>query len=256
MNNNINIIIIGAAKILSIDDIKTWNNYNQAKHSELLDFIDLLSDSRGYKNVKISTIDPEYPKTIIDKISYHKDSFNLESIKYYNKDSINIIIEFCNMFNEGWIFNQSNNKKIIYNTIKDYNISIIACGCEWNNNFPINTILGILDFNFYTPMDPYNVSSYLNMISFTELIKEFEIFDIMKPYICGCFMILGTLLYRNSNSEEEAIIRQVIELVQWMDNNIEIKDFINYKKSWRQMSRNVRVDFCNYIYGMITSIDK
>jgi hypothetical protein len=107
---NINLIILGAQRTDKptkiSEDYKGWNNFRQASYYVLKE---LLSE---YQNMKIFCLDGNYPSHVNNnKIQYMKQYYNVEETKYFDIDSHNIIIEFCNLLDEYWCLSKTNYHK-------------------------------------------------------------------------------------------------------------------------------------------------
>lgn len=243
LNLNLNLIIIGAQRhdIELSEDYKEWNNTNQASYFVLKQ---LLSE---FKNMKISCLDGNYPSNIDnDDIRYVKEYYNLPETKYFDIDSHNIIIEFCNLLDENWCSSKTNHH--VYD--EKYNISFVACGCCWNDGFPIDTLKTIIQHKLYTPFDPMNITSYLTSISYS-------VYDTgnMKPFYQGIYQILGTVMFRgySQNYTLEEPLRELFNIIDAPLNssyNNEFKLFLEGSIHWNQLSREIRLLMTKYIYNI------
>jgi hypothetical protein len=252
MYKNLHFIIVGGknnTNNFNDNEIETWNNNKQVCYNDLNTLIFILKEKYDIDEISFDIIDGAYPfNKHLENINFYADNFFLDSGKYLKENSLNIIIEFCNLLNENWIAWNSADLNL-YDKIKNYKIILLACGCCWNEDLPINLIIKILDLKLYTSIEPFNHLSYLDIINFINIIKKNNIFEIMKPFIRGNFMIMGTLIYRNNKTED--VIRNLLELNNPF-NNEEITLFINKKKHWNELPRNIRIEFCYHIYNMET----
>lgn len=169
---NINLIILGAQRTDKptkiSEDYREWNNTNQANYYVLKQLLSV------YQNMKIFCLDGNYPSNVNNnKIQYFKQYYNVEETKYFDINSHNIIIEFCNLLDENWC-----SSKTYYHKYDDkYKLSFISCGCCWNNDFPIETLRTVIQHKLYTPLEPMDFNSYLTSISYTKYDFEY-----MKPF--------------------------------------------------------------------------
>lgn len=245
LNLNLNLIIIGARRhdIELSEDYKEWNNTNQASYFVLKQ---LLSE---FKNMKILCLDGNYPSNVDnddDDIRYIKEYYNVPETKYFDIDSHNIIIEFCNLLDENWCCSKTNYH--VYD--EKYNISYVACGCSWNDGFPIDTLKTIIQHKLYTPFDPMNITSYLTSISYSVYDREN-----MKPFYQGIYQVLGTVMFRgySQNYKLEEPLRELFKIIDAPLNssyNNEFKLFLDGSIHWNQLSREIRLLMTKYIYNI------
>jgi hypothetical protein len=239
----INLIIIGAQRydIKISEDYKEWNNTNQASYYVLKQ---LMSE---FKNMKISCLDGNYPSNVDNNdIQYIKEYYDVPETKYFDIDSHNIIIDFCNLLDENWCSSKTNYH--VYD--KKYNITFVACGCGWNDGFPIDTLKTIIQHKLYTPFDPMNITSYLTSISYSEYVT-----GNMKPFYQGIYQVLGTLMFRgySKNYKLEEPLRELFKITDAPLNatyNDEFKLFVDGSIHWNQLSREIRLLMTKYIYNI------
>lgn len=242
-----NIIIVGAK-----DPNNSINNINQASH------LDLCKIKNMYKNININCYDMLYDSNYeLDDIQYKIERFDFYNLDFFKKDSINIIIEFCNLLDENDI---NNNRYINNEQLYNYKIIYLACGCSWNKGFPIECLYFIFENNnIYTPINVNDVDSYLYIISSVHSIYQENIEYVMEPYLKGLYHIMGTLKWRGCNSnnyEHEDILRKLFILIE-LDDIKEISDidkndlelFISYEKHWNELKWSVRENITKFIYG-------
>jgi hypothetical protein len=244
---NTNLIIIGAkrADIEMSNDYMEWNNPNQASYFVLKQLL------LEIKNMKIFCLDGDYPKNITcSDIQFVQEYYNLADTKYFDINSHNIIIDFCNLLNENWCSSTTN-----YNIYDEkYNITFVACGCCWEVDFPVDTLKTIIQHKLYTPLDPMNITSYLTSISYS---VEFpiETLEYMKPFYKGIYQILGTLMYRgySQNYNLEEPLRELFKIIDSPLNSShddEFKLFLNGSIHWNQLSRTIRLLMTKYVYNI------
>ena len=245
---NINLIIIGAksSDIEMSDDYTEWNNPNQASYFVLKQLL------LEIKNMKIFCLDGDYPKNITcvaqNDIQFIKEYYirSTTDTKYFDINSHNIIIEFCNLLDENWCSSTTD-----YNVYDEkYNITFVACGCCWDDGFPVDTLKTIIQHKLYTPLDPMNITSYLTSISYSKYNVEY-----MKPFYKGIYQILGTLMYRgySQNYKSEDPLRELFKIIDAPLNssqNDEFKLFLNESIHWNQLSRIIRLLMTKYIYNI------
>jgi len=241
-----NIIIVGAR-----DQEYNVNNSSQASH------IDLCNLKNIFENVTIKCYDPLYNNSFdLDGIEYIKDLFYINDTNYFKKEAINIIVEFCNLFDE----NDINNSKYYNSEIFNYNIVYLACGCSYDKGFPIECISLIMNTSgIYTPFDNKNIDSYLYSVSIVNNIYNENKEDIMEPYLNGLYHILGTLKwrgYRGDNYKSEHVLRELFTLIDINTienindtNKKDLYDFVKNKKHWNKMNWNTRENITKFIYG-------
>ena len=158
---SVNIIVVGGYNLANQDtvqivDIETWNNPTQCKYSDMVYFKTQLQ-KEGY-DVSISAFDPVFPETKNNiEIPHYKDNFNLNNesllsgVTYYKNNAINIVISFCPIpgFDDNWP-NKGNPPE--FDKVKHFDIRYIVCGCMWENGFPTDTIMNILEYDLKTPL--------------------------------------------------------------------------------------------------------
>lgn len=246
---SINIIIVGAKN--NIKNINGLNNPNQAKHRDLLEL------KKIYKNINIICLD-SYDKTyIIDNIRYINEFFELGNNKYFDINSHNIIIEFCNMLNENFINHENNNQNDLLMKYSAYKFTWLSCGCGWCNKFPLNLIKIIIDKEYYTPIDINNIDSYIDTIINTSTIISNNIETIMIPYSQGVYQSLGTILYRGGKSfssiyNSENILLELFTILQPPLTEVEMIEFNNFLLKnihWNNLNIKLRIKITKYIYG-------
>lgn len=244
----VNLIIIGAKRfdIEISNDYMEWNNPNQASYYILKQLL------LEIKNIKIFCLDGDYPKNITNiNIQFIKEYYKPTDTKYFDINSHNIIIDFCNLLDENWCSSTTN-----YNIYDNkYNMTFIACGCCWNNNFPIDILKTVIEYKLYTPTDPMNISSYLTSINYSQ---QFQNIEYMKPFHKGIYQILGTLMFRGykDNYKLEEPLRELFKInsdFEILLNNsqiIEFNLFLNKNIHWNQLSRIIRLLITKYIYSI------
>ena len=78
---------------------------------------------------------------------------------------------------------------------------------------------------------------------------------ILKPYIKGCYQVLGSLIFINNNHQiHQNILRNLLDITNpYMDSNSneekELSKFINNEKNWMELSRDIRLRINEFIYG-------
>lgn len=254
-----NLIIIGAKGIET-----KYNNPLQASQEDLVKIKEL-------HNCNVKCYDGLYDKyAIIDSIEYiphnFPNNFDVCDTNIFDKNKQNILIEFCNYFDENYINSslEDNKKQIINNYIKattsGYKIAIIICGCCWNDTLPIECINNVIKYKLTTPMHPYNIDSYKYIINNNKSLKILED-NKMKCYVEGLYCIMGTLMWRgckSDNYESEEILREIFTEIR--DNNlydvlflddelIKLNSFIDKKINWNFLDRYLRIKITNFIYG-------
>lgn len=244
------LVIIGACKpknrssIHEQDiDVTEWNNPNQAGHYTLVML------KQEYPDIEIICIDPLYLNdAFINDIKYVKDYFKqVEVVSVLDKKSHNIVIEFCNFYNENW---SSDGVGKPYIDSK-YKVSWLACGCMWSDGFPKDAFDKIIQDKLYTPFDSTNVDSYLTSIGYTSSIKE----KFMKPFMQGIYQVLGSIMFRGCAATDYLCEEPLRELFQIVDSPLnykqqeELQIFINGEKHWNNLSLEIRRNISEFIYG-------
>lgn len=243
-----NIIIIGAK-----DCNDKLNNSLQADHRDLVNF------KNKYNDIIITCYDILYDKcNIVDDIIYKNAIFEIGDVNVLEKNKLNIVIEFCNLFNEYYL-NHGETGNAIYNKLlnyKEYNISFLNCGCSWNAGFPIKCIDNIVKYKFFTPCDALDVNNLLITISTISEINNNNLLPYMQSYIIGLYQIMGSMLWRNIVTQD--VLRNLFNIIDLDFLNIEEKkefqSFLNKEKIWNNLKWSIR-DKCNnfiYSYNLIT----
>ena len=249
---NCKVIIIGAQD----NDNNNLNNPNQANHN------DLCKLKYDFKNqIDIVCYDPLYKNSFVkDDIVYLSNYFNLNDISALDINKHNIIVEFCNIFDENFV-NRKNNNGHLYN-FNSYTITVLSCGCEWTESFPLECIKYIIYNNIITPCNPYIIESYLYIIYGIKEIHHNNKYDIMKPYIYGLYQNMGTLKWRGCKSDNyysENILRELFTLMGYgifelsENEKKELNEFVSNRKHWNELPLSLRENFCKNIYGIIFS---
>ena len=237
----INLIIVGAknnSDTYDINDYYTWNNNKQAD-------IKILESL----NYEITCIDIGYEKNIkINNINYINNIFNIGDINLLNKEDHNIIIEFCNFFDENWCCSNylPYDKLKIY---KDYNITFLNCGCMWNDDFPLLELNNIIKYEIYTPLNPFSVNSYFELM--LNLERKY-----MKLYVKSLYQILGTLYWRgnkDNNYYSETVLYELFNVIDILylfeeEDKEDFKDFLKKKIHWNTLNYNIRRKVTKYLY--------
>jgi hypothetical protein len=243
-----NIVIVGAK-----DYNNNFNNSLQAAHQDLINL------KNKYNDIIITCYDILYDKcNIVDDIIYKKTIFEIGDVNVLEKNKLNIVIEFCNLFNEYYL-NHGEIGDLLYNQLlnyKEYNLSFLNCGCSWNAGFPIACIDNIIKYKYYTPCDALDVNNLLVTVSTISEINNNNLLPYMQSYIMGLYQIMGSLLWRNTVTQE--VLRKLFTMID-LDflNSEEKKDFesfFNKEKIWNNLKWSTR-DKCNnfiYSYNLIT----
>lgn len=251
---NVNIIIIGAAfttKTLDSNDFESWNNPKQADIT-VLNLYNLYFDLNKY-NINIKCFDYIYPKKFkYNNIEFFNTNFILGDITALDINAHNIIIEFCNLYNNNWCSCDYEYKLKLY---EDYKISYLTCGCLWDKYFPFEQIKIIIDNKLYTPINPFSIDSYLKLITIMSFINENKYNNILLEYKQGIYDILGSLLFRgyNLNYTTENVLYELFSIIELtIFNSIETEQFNNFlskKIHWNFLSKNIRTKIIFYLYG-------
>jgi hypothetical protein len=253
--NTFNIIVVGACNYGTTssneNNVSEWNNVLQAKHEDLCklhnEFINIVCYDMLYK----------YTVTH-DNIHYINSIFSLEDTSMLSKENHNIIIEFCNLFDENFVNRKNIQSKL--HIFEGYKITVLSCGCGWNKGFPLECLLNIIySENMITPCDAHKVDNFLYTISSVRCIIENGLQDVMQPYLYGLYQNMGTLKWRGSESHSYAAEQVLRDLFKVMGDNIsdlftesqqkEVHDFIQGYKHWNKLSWNLRESASEYIYG-------
>ena len=250
-----NIIVIGAHQLYGI------NNPLQASHSDMVKLIQECKNiNKDNYEYMITCYDPMYnddDNKLVDNIKYVNKAFVLGDTKYLIKDAKNIIIEFCNLLDEhaihhGMIQHDKLMRYSKYDGINNYDICFLACGCEWNNGFPIDCIMNIIKYNFNTPCNALDVHNFLYVIANIQYIYSKGIENVMESYINGLSQVMGTFRWRSK--ESEGVIRQLFReiegSIQLHDSYIEkLEKFITYQCKWNEMPWELREHISNFVYN-------
>jgi hypothetical protein len=232
-----NIIIVGA-----------FDNVLQAKHTDLVS----LHNCFEIGNCQITCYDVLYDASgEIDNICYKNELFILGDTSCLQKDANNIIIEFCNLLDENAIHHNLNQHSCLVK-YKDYKMTFLACGCGWNQGFPIQCIMHIIQSYIYTPIDALSIDSLLYAISSIEYIYQNQLEHVMQPYLQGIYQVLGTCKWRTNESEN--IMKELFcilgtDIPSLSDIHKDcLQEFINGKKKWNQLPWQFRESISNFIY--------
>jgi hypothetical protein len=245
-----NIIVIGA------HHINSNNNPNQASHDDMIKLLKICKNE-GYE-CKITCYDPMYGFSRTDNnIQYINKIFELGDTKCLIKNAKNIIIEFCNLLDEHAIHHgmeQHNNlmKYCLYDGYNSYDVCFLACGCSWNNGFPIDCIMNVIKYNMYTPCNALDVNCLVYVIANIQYIYSKNIEDVMEPYIDGLCQVIGTFKWRSK--ESEGVVRQLFREIEGSmhlpDYFIErLEKFMEYKSKWNEMPWSLREYISNFVYN-------
>ena len=235
---NYNIIIVGA-----------FDNNLQAKHEDLC----LLQSFFETGKCKITSYDILYDCCKqLDNIYYKNDLFHIGDISILQKESHNIIIEFCNLLDENAIHHNLNQHLCLVK-YRDYKVSILACGCGWNKGFPIECIMHIIQSDsIYTPTDALSVDSLLHTISCVQYIYQNKLEHVMQPYLQGLYQCMGTIKWRNNESEatlKELLVVLGTDIPNLTDTNQKhLQEFISNHKKWNHLPYDFRESISNFIY--------
>ncbi len=244
MEEEYNFIIIGAKDCQTL-----FNNPLQASHTDLLEL------KRKY-NCSIKCIDGLYDRYYkIDNIEYIQDHFSICDNTYFEKDKINILVDFCNYFNENYINNLCTDYgKDYYNNLikyEDYKIVLLICGCCWDKKLPIVDIYNVINNNIYTPFNPFNIENYLYIM---EILQKEE--NKIPIYVKGLYYNMGTVLWRgckNDNYISDNVLRELLNIINLnyftIEEREDIYKFINKTIPWNYLKRDIRVKLAYFIYG-------
>lgn len=253
-----NIIIVGAkAEGRIADDASVWNNIKQASHN------DLCTLKAIYDCHLIQCYDPLYPSNkSIDGIEYISNSYDLGDTSHFLKDGINIIIEFCNLLDENFInHSETNRQSMDMPKYSDYHTVILACGCMWDQGFPLKCISYVESGRLRTPTDPYNIDNLLYTVSCKNLIDSFESEEgkaDMYPFVLGMYQSMGTFMWRGCQNDEyrsEHILRSFCDIVGVESFNLnerdssELQRFVDGALHWNNLKWSIRKHMSNFAYG-------
>jgi hypothetical protein len=265
----VNIIVVGGydynnvayhKKQVDKDNIETWNNPNECKYSDMVKLKDLLKE-KGYE-ISISAVDSEYPTTKdnID-IPHYKEYYELNNTKYLKKEAINIVLIFTSLLpNWNWPLhskqdNEADERFEFFSKldkVKNYDIRYLYYFNSKYKGFPNNVIMNILQYDLKTPIYPYKEESYTYMIETIKLLNYHNIFEVMKPYVYGCFSFLGTPMMKgNKNSTMmRNVVKIVVETITDETIKNDFKLFINEEKKYNDLHKNTRLALCKALYGI------
>jgi hypothetical protein len=248
---SVNIIIVGAKDSKDHTNVEQWNNPLQASTCDLMTII------KAYTNVQITCLDFLYPySATFENIKYINEGYVVGDLNIVQKHSLNIIIEFCNLFDENWI-NHNGSTKSRYIPLQKYdyyNVVLLSCGCGWDKGFPIDCITYIIQNSLTTKFNPYSVDNLLYTISSIKSISP-DNKSMMYPYISGLYQMMGTFMWRGCTQddyESEHILRELFSLIGTpeVDEDIsEVREFINGKKHWNNMLWATRKRLSTYVYS-------
>jgi hypothetical protein len=242
------LIVVGAK-----DPNDMLNNVRQAAHA------DLVRLSQLYK-MDVVCYDVAYSVSQeIDGVKYINENYFLGDTDQLCKDSLNIIIEFCNFLDENFI-NHNGYGCLQYENLmrySGYKIAILSCGCGWSQGFPSECVEEIVKNNLITPYDAYSIYSLLYVISTVQFLKEQGIVAGMQPYLMGIYRSIGTLMWRGCAADSyfsEGVVRELFEIlgtdmVPANDSN-ELQSFVDKSKHWNQLKWSLRKQLNEYIYGL------
>lgn len=253
---NVNIIIIGAASNtmgvkLDQDDFESWNNIKQADVMILYSY-ELYFEKDKY-NVNIKCFDSVYPKNIkINNIEFFNYDFEFGNDDHLEKNSHNIIIEFCNLYHEDWC---ASLYEYQLNKYENYKISYLPCGCCWNKYFPFEQIKLLVDNSLYTPFNPFIVDSYFSLITTISYINENKLIPFLVEFKKGIYQILGTLICRGTceNRTPENVLRELFSIIELNIFNeketIEFNKFLNKQMYWNFLPKDIKKKIIYYLYN-------
>jgi hypothetical protein len=257
----VNIIVIGAknstSSNLTIDNInnyKKWNNPYQADYFDMNDCIKLLQNFQA--KVSIFCLDPLYDFVAQnDNIAYINECFHVGDTKYCTKKGHNIFIEFANLLDEYYITKEYDEKIANISSYNAYRTTWISCGCSWNQKFPTELILNIVDNHLYTPTDIYDSNSFLAVYNFNAVNEN----PLYAPYAQALYQILGSLLWRGSkeNDKYETVLYAFIPyIIQNFDTPVqdELSTFLKKKIRWNNLHRTTRELVNRIVYGSFITI--
>lgn len=253
----INLIIIGAKNNLDTynsNDVNSFNNPQQADYNSLLKLIE------KYKNIKIYNFDMyEENKYNSDNIYFYRKYYDLGDTQLFDKESHNIIIDFCNKLNENYVSDATCKQGNIMQKYNEYKFTWITCGCLWDAGFPLETLEYIIDNKYYTPSDYESVDCFLNTIVNTQKIINDDKLILMKPYSQGVYEVMGTLIwrgYKGDNYKTEKVLYELFNIIEFpfiTEKQLIFNKFINKEIHWNELSYDIRKYLTIYIYG--TNID-
>lgn len=244
----INLIIVGAKAEGTRDLI---NNPLQASHYDLCElkkelFINVYCYDMGYNK-----------SAIIDNVHYINEPFYLDDACHFQKHSLNIIIEYCNLMDENHI--NHNRKYEDFLEYTNFKVAFLACGCGWQKGLPKNCIFVLLREHLYTQWDIFNVDSFLTTISTTKYILQNRMQHILQPFMLGTYQIMGTFSWRGCQAdcyESENVLRELFTLIIDdidLNNNDkkELKQFLEKVIHWNHLPWSLRNSLSRLVYGPI-----
>lgn len=259
--SKVNIVIIGAhgfhenININTLNNYKNWNNVDQASYYDMSLCIDQIRTICNIQNINIYCIDPQYYFTVRDKnIHYINDYFKVGDTAYCTKSGHTIFVEFCNLLDEYYV-----TKPYAVHPISEYNnykISWISCGCSWDQAFPTDLIIKLVQEHIYTPTDITCAQSYMYAYNFNKRNCD----ALFQPFCQGLYHVLGTFLWRGykDNYEYERVLLEFIPklLDVGIDNCIqqELKSFISQDTHWNALQRSTREKINEIVLGKLIII--
>lgn len=266
--SKVNIVIIGAhgfhenINIDTLNNYKNWNNVDQASYYDMSLCIDQMRTQCNIRNINIYCIDPQYYFTVHNKdIHYINDYFKVGDTAYCRKSGHTIFVEFCNLLDEYYV-----TKPYDVHAISEYNnykISWISCGCSWNQAFPTDLIIKLVQEHIYTPTDITCPHSYMFAYNFNKSKDNDALF---QPFCQGLYHILGTFLWRGykDNHEYERVLLEFIpKLLDVLDVDVcicnecmqhELRSFISQDMHWNALQRSTREKINNLVFGKLIII--
>lgn len=249
---SIRLVVIGGCKTFNGSplrkqdfDVTEWNNFNQVGHYTLVML------KQEYPDIEIICIDELYQNdAFVSGIKYIKEYVQVTEVdKFLDEKSHNIIIEFCNLYGVTWTSHKDYKPYID----SKYKVSLLACGCMWDDGFPKDAFDRIVKNKLYTHYDLMNIDSYLTAIGYTSSINE----TYMKPFMIGIQQILGSVMYRGcvaTGYECEKPLRELFQIVEPPLNpeqKEEFQGFLDKSKHWNHLSREIKEKISQFIYGDI-----
>jgi hypothetical protein len=266
---SVNIIVVGGAYYhKNEDDYETWNNPKEAKYSDMIAFKKNL-ENNNY-NVEIKAYDYAYPKTLKNiEIPHYKQSFDIYDLNNYKKNTLNIVILFYNRLlptikqASGYYKNKGPGYKNIDYSFREksktisqnFDVSFMACA-DWETNFPSETVINIIKYNFITPIDVEDYKSFTKIMNIIKIINDNNIYEIMEPFILATIHFLGYL--KNRGDKEGNVIRELLKNEPSLINDLDketkknLTIFVNIPDcSWDFLDDNTKKVLCELIYGKI-----